>query len=46
MVGKNRMKDWKAAVRTWEQRDGEKWGPESKNSNIFLDMLEKEMAHE
>lgn len=21
MVGKNRMKDWKAAVRTWEQRD-------------------------
>ena len=46
MVGKNRMKDWKAAVRTWEQRDGEKWGTESKNSNIFLDMLEKEMAHE
>lgn len=22
MVGKNRMKDWKAAVRTWERRDG------------------------
>lgn len=22
MVGKNRMKDWKASVRTWEQRDG------------------------
>lgn len=22
MVGKNRMKDWKAAVRTWEQRSG------------------------
>ena len=22
MVGKNRMKDWMAAVRTWEQRDG------------------------
>lgn len=21
MIGKNRMKDWKAAVRTWEQRD-------------------------
>ena len=22
MIGKNRMKDWRAAVRTWEQRDG------------------------
>ncbi|HIZ29832.1 MAG TPA: hypothetical protein H9813_01170, partial [Candidatus Fournierella merdipullorum] len=22
MVGKNKMKDWRAAVRTWEQRDG------------------------
>jgi hypothetical protein len=20
MIGKNKMKDWKAAVRTWEQR--------------------------
>ena len=24
MVGKNKMKDWKAAVRTWERRDSEK----------------------
>lgn len=23
MIGKNKMKDWKAAVRTWEQRDRE-----------------------
>lgn len=23
MVGKNKMKDWKAAIRTWEQRDKE-----------------------
>lgn len=22
MIGKNKMKDWKAAVRTWEQREG------------------------
>lgn len=22
MVGKNKMKDWKAAIRSWEQRDG------------------------
>jgi hypothetical protein len=21
MVGKNKMKDWKASVRTWERRD-------------------------
>lgn len=27
MVGKNRMKDWKAAVRTWEQRDGQEAKP-------------------
>lgn len=24
LVGKNHMKDWKAAVRTWEQRNGKK----------------------
>ena len=41
MVGKNKMKDWKAAVRTWEQKDK----PQSrstapKSSNPFLDMLE------
>ena len=27
MVGKNRMKDWKAAVRTWEQRISKKETP-------------------
>jgi hypothetical protein len=26
MVGKNKMKDWKACVRTWEQRDSENIG--------------------
>jgi hypothetical protein len=26
MVGKNKMKDWKAAVRTWEKRDSEQVG--------------------
>jgi hypothetical protein len=24
MIGKNRMKNWKAAVRTWEKDDGRK----------------------
>ena len=27
MVGKNKMKDWKAAVRTWERNDGRKASP-------------------
>ena len=39
MVGKTKMKDWKAAVRTWEQRDN--WKPKApqNSSNPFLDML-------
>ena len=32
MVGKNKMKDWKAAVRTWEGRDG------AKKETGFLDL--------
>lgn len=44
MVGKNKMKDWKAAVRTWEQKDGSKGrsATRPKNSNPFLDMLEED----
>lgn len=41
MVGRNKMKDWKAAVRTWEQREK----PQTKakgSSNPFLDMLEED----
>ena len=38
MVGKNKMKDWKAAVRTWEQKDHGK-PKATKNSNPFLDMV-------
>ena len=36
MVGKNKMKDWKAAVRTWENSDIVAPGklPESKGSNL------------
>lgn len=41
MVGKNKMKDWKAAVRTWEQNDVNK----KKSGNPFLEML-KEDANE
>ena len=40
MVGKTKMKDWKAAVRTWEQREKAQSRPATKSSNPFLDMLE------
>lgn len=41
MVGKNKMKDWKAAVRTWEQKDNQgRQTTSKKSSNPFLDMLE------
>lgn len=41
MVGKNRMKDWKAAVRNWETRWKNDHGAVSKASgNVFLEMLE------
>ena len=42
MVGKNKMKDWKAAVRTWEQKEKSYGKPAApKNSNPFLEMLEE-----
>ena len=37
-VGKNKMQDWKAAVRTWEKNGYDK-PKEQKSSNIFLEML-------
>ena len=39
MVGRNKMKDWRAAVRTWAKKDNQQ---EKKTSNIFLQMLEDE----
>jgi hypothetical protein len=39
MVGKNKMNDWKAAVRTWEQREKPQAQGKAKSSNPFLDML-------
>ena len=39
MVGKNKMKDWKAAVRTWEQKEKPAGRNTTKSSNPFLDML-------
>ena len=39
MVGKNKMKDWKAAVRTWEQKESQSRPKASKSANPFLDMV-------
>lgn len=40
MVGKNKMKDWKAAVRTWERNDGRKVIP-CQSGNIRPEEPEK-----
>lgn len=41
MVGRTKMKDWKATVRTWEQREKQKPQKQTraKSSNPFLEML-------
>jgi hypothetical protein len=40
MVGKNKMKDWKAAVRTWEQKEKSYGRPAApKSSSSFLDLV-------
>jgi hypothetical protein len=41
MVGRTKMKDWQAAVRTWEQRAKTQPQSKGKSSNPFLDMLEE-----
>ena len=41
MVGKNKMKDWKAAVRTWEQKENTKPAGR-KNGNVFLEIAQEE----
>lgn len=34
MIGKNKMKDWKAAVRTWEKKDNQDKKPKNKFNNF------------
>lgn len=34
MIGKNRMKDWKAAVRTWERRGKKEGSPQGKQNQF------------
>ena len=43
MIGKNRMKDWKAAVRTWERS---KNNMPAKNKNKFNNFEQREMSKE
>ena len=44
MVGKNHMKNWKAAVRSWETRWKDEHRPQEKGSgNVFLEMLEDKL---
>ena len=42
MVGKNKMKDWKAAVRTWESKDRSHAASKKAKGNEFIDMLREE----
>jgi hypothetical protein len=45
MVGKNKMADWKAAVRTWERnRSAESKFRESPPRDAFLEFLDEEAA--
>lgn len=46
-VGKNKMKDWKACIRTWEQRNGKKIeSPEWFNKNIDIKETTEEERQE
>lgn len=42
MIGKNKMKDWKACIRTWEKSSFQQSKKETKSNNPFLDMLRRE----
>lgn len=44
MIGKNKMKDWKAAVITWEKRDRGVPLKKKPSGNEFLEMLREEAA--
>lgn len=42
MVGKNKMKDWKAAVRTWEKKEAPKAQSAARKASSFMDLVEDE----
>jgi hypothetical protein len=41
MVGKNKMKDWKASVRTWEQKDKQK---EQSKGSSYIDAIKNRVS--
>ena len=45
-VGKNPMKDWRAAVRNWEKRDADKSAKQESGGNIFADILREEYGYD
>lgn len=46
MVGRNRMKDWKAAVRRWESNSDNKGKPAYVNNNPFLQHRQNEIDYD
>lgn len=44
MIGKSKMKDWKAAVRTWERRDTDKVTPIRDNKAEVDDFFRRELG--
>ena len=44
MIGKNKMTDWKAAVRTWEHEKENKPAPRQSTGNQFFDLLNQEAS--
>ena len=40
-VGRTKMQDWKAAVRTWERNGYDKKPVEQKSGNVFLDLIKE-----
>jgi hypothetical protein len=49
MVGKSKMKDWKAAVRTWEKRDeqsGEPDKPAGRNTTFDIEEYERQSMYD
>ena len=43
MIGKNKMKDWKASIRTWEQRTQKKDGMSQIHKHISTNLKAKEL---
>ena len=44
MVGKNKMKDWKAAIRTWEKHDNGGNGKNKGSSSAYMDAIKNRVS--